>query len=175
MPNPDHRMSTPIATESTGSIQYLPVARMTQPPTMTAPVESVSPISCSNALRMLTSLPGAIEQQRDHAVHHHAGRSHPDHHAGMNVLGILQAAKRFIENEARNRHQRNRIHQRRQHSSPVIAISLGGTGRAGLQVNRGQRKQQGKKIRQIVPGFGEQRQRMGANAGNDQQTQCRRR
>ena len=38
-----------------------------------------------------------------------------------------------------------------------------------MKVHRNQRKQQGHEIAKIVPGFGEQRQRMGAQSGHDQQ------
>ena len=46
MPKLDHRIRAPMPNESAGSIQYCPVARIAQPPAITAAVESVSPISC---------------------------------------------------------------------------------------------------------------------------------
>src|ERR1700732_1728590 len=51
----------------------------------------------------------------------------------------------------------------------MITISLGGTWRTRLQIDRYQRKQESEKIRQIVSGLGEQRQGMGTDAGHDQQ------
>src|ERR1700722_19735371 len=51
----------------------------------------------------------------------------------------------------------------------MVSIGLGRTGRARLQINRDQRQQQSQKIRKIVSGFREQRERMGANDGHYQQ------
>ena len=51
----------------------------------------------------------------------------------------------------------------------MVAIGLGGTGWTRLQIDRNQRQQQRQKVGKIVSGFGEQGQRMGANAGHHQQ------
>ena len=55
MPMEDHRIMTPMPMESAGSIQRWPVRAMATPPAMTAAVDSVSPISCTMALRRLMS------------------------------------------------------------------------------------------------------------------------
>ena len=82
---------------------------------------------------------------------------------------MLHPFEGCVEDEKRDHHQRDRIHQRRQHSRAVVAVSLRGARRAGLQIHRHEREQQRQEVRKIVAGFGEQRQGMGANAGNDQQ------
>ena len=65
--------------------------------------------------------------------------------------------------------QRHGIHQRGQHSRAVVAVSLGGTGRASLQIHGNQRQQQSQKVGEIMTGLREQGQRVGAYAGHDQQ------
>ena len=112
---------------------------------------------------------GAIQQQRDDPVHHHAGGRDPHHHRGLNVLGMLQSPERLVEDEERNRDQRHRIDQRGQHSRAMVAVGLGGTGRARLQIHRDQRQQQSQKVGEIVSGFREQGQRVGTDASHHQQ------
>ena len=87
-----------------------------------------------------------IKQQRDYAVHHHARGGYTDHHPRTHMLRILQPAEGFVEDEKRDRNQRGRVNQRGQHSGAMIAVSFGGTGRAGMQIHCHQRQQQGKKI-----------------------------
>ena len=48
---------------------------------------------------------GAIQQQRDHAVHHHARGGHANHYPGAHMFGVLQPVERLIENEERDRYQ----------------------------------------------------------------------
>ncbi len=55
------------------------------------------------------------------------------------------------------------------HSGAMVAVSLGGTRRARLQIDGDQRQKQGEKIGEIMSGLGEQRQRMGTNPGHHQQ------
>jgi hypothetical protein len=55
IPIEDQRIMTPMPTESAGSIQRWPVMAIATPPAITAAVDSVSPISCTMALRRLMS------------------------------------------------------------------------------------------------------------------------
>jgi hypothetical protein len=85
------------------------------------------------------------------------------------VLRMLQTPEGLVKDEERNRNQRHGVDQRGQNSRAMVAIGLGGTGRARLQIDGNQGQQQSEKIGKIVSGFGEQRQRMGTNAGHHQQ------
>ena len=51
----------------------------------------------------------------------------------------------------------------------MVAVRFSRAGRPRLQVYGHQRKQQRQKIGQVVAGFGEQRQRVRLDSGNDQQ------
>jgi hypothetical protein len=51
----------------------------------------------------------------------------------------------------------------------MVAVGLGGTGRARLEIDCDQRQQERQEVGEIVSGLGEQGQRMSADAGHDQQ------
>jgi len=113
---------------------------------------------------------GAIEQQGDDAVHHDAGTGDPHHQAGMHRLRVLHASEGLIKDEERDDDQRAGVDQGGQYSGPVVAVGFRRAGRARLQVDRDQRKQQGEKVGKIVPGLGQQREGMRSDASHDQQS-----
>ena len=88
---------------------------------------------------------------------------------------MLNATDGLVKNQERNRDQGGRIHQRGQNSGAVIAISVGRTGRTRVEIHGNERQQQGNEIRQVVPGFREQSQRVCTEAGYYQQTDVSRR
>jgi hypothetical protein len=79
------------------------------------------------------------------------------------------SAERLVENKERNRHQRQRIDQRGQHSGAPVAIGLGGARRTAFQKHRDQRQQQRQKVGEVMSRLGKQRQRVRADAGHHQQ------
>src|SRR5580693_6725761 len=85
------------------------------------------------------------------------------------MLRMLQSAESLVENKKRNRNQRRGVHQSSQHSGTMVAVGFGGAGRARLQIDRDERKQQREKVGKIVSRLRKQRQRVGANAGHHQQ------
>ena len=68
----------------------------------------------------------------------------------MHMLGMLHAPEGLVENEKRNDYQRERIHERRQHSGAAIAVGLGRAGRTAFEIYRDQRQQECEQIGEIV-------------------------
>src|SRR5215831_174436 len=112
---------------------------------------------------------GAIEQERDDAVHDDAGGGHGDHHSRMDLLRAANSAHRLIKNKERYAHQRQRVDQGGEHTGAMVAVGLGGARRPRLQINRGEGKQERKEVGKVMSGFRQQRQGMGSDAGDHQQ------
>jgi hypothetical protein len=62
--------------------------------------------------------------------------------------------------------ERGGVEKGRQHAGALIAKGLALGGRAGLEVNRDEGERQGQEVGHVVAGFGEQRQRMRAQSGD---------
>ena len=62
--------------------------------------------------------------------------------------------------------ERGRIDECGEHAGALVAEGSGVVSRAGLKVDRGKAQQQGQEVRDVVAGFGEQRQRVSAQSGD---------
>ena len=63
--------------------------------------------------------------------------------------------------------QRACVDERRQHAGALVAEGSGVVGRAGLEVDGDKAEQESQKIRDVVARFRQQRQRVGAQSGNE--------
>ena len=167
MPMLDQRMSAAMSSERTGSIQFWPVSRMPAPPAMTAAVESVSPAMWRKARAQVHVAGHAPEQRGDHAVHQHAGGGHDHHQPGLHGDWRAEAMDGFNADPERDDDERGGIDEGGQHAGALVAEGPGVVGGARLEVDGGKAEQEGEKIGDVVAGLREQRERVGAQAGNE--------
>ncbi len=100
----------------------------------------------------------------DDAIHHHAGRRHPDHDFRVYLNRMAEPQRGFIKDVKRDEHQREGVHKGREHARAVVAVSFGSAGRARLNEDSNPGEQQSQQIGYVVSRFGEQRQAVRAQS-----------
>ena len=111
-----------------------------------------------------------IQHVGDSAIDDQAGGGDPDHGPAMHLRGRIEAVPRLVKNEERDQHQGHGVDERGQHPGAVVAVGFGGGGGAHLPVNGHRGEQQREKVAYVVGSFGKQRQAVGLDSGNDQQS-----
>ncbi len=108
----------------------------------------------------------APQQRGNHAVHHHAGRGHEDHQPGLHRHRCESRWTASMAIHSEMTMSVAGVEKGGQHAGALVAKGLGMAGRAGLEVDGGKAEQQGEEIGDVVAGLGQQRQRVGAQAGH---------
>jgi hypothetical protein len=140
---------------------------MPAPPAMTAAVESVSPAMCRKAERMFTS----------RATPHSSAAITPFITTpaaatiiisrGCTITGIREPVHGLNADPERDDDERGGVDEGGQHAGALVAEGARVVGRARLEVDRGKAEQQGQKIRGVVAGLRQQRQRVRAQPRNE--------
>ena len=107
------------------------------------------------------------EQQGDAAVHEHAGGGDVHHELGLHRLGRGEAVHGFDGDPDGEDEQRRGIHKCGEHSGALIAEGLGVGRGTALEVDGDEGEQQRERVRNVVPGLGDERERMGAESGDE--------
>ena len=136
MPNDDQRIRQAIPMERAGSTQVLP-GQQDDPAAddHRGGGKRVAQLVNEGAADVYV-MRGAEQHPGNGAVHQHANHGHPDHDARMDRDRVPHPKKGFIENVKGDCHQREGVDEGSQHSGAMVAKSLGGAGRAGLDENR---------------------------------------
>jgi hypothetical protein len=109
----------------------------------------------------------APEQGGDHAIHQHTGGGHDHHQPGLHGHWRVEAMDGLNADPERYDDEAGRIDEGGHHPGALVAECLGVAGGARLKVDGGKAEQQREKIGGIVPGLGEKRERVGAQAGHE--------
>src|ERR1022692_5209467 len=83
-----------------------------------------------------------------------------------------QSLPAFVEDPGGQRHQRQGVHESREHAGAVIAVGLDFVGRPGLQIDTEPGEQQGQTVGKVVAGVGEQRETRSEEHTSELQSPC---
>ena len=109
----------------------------------------------------------APQKRGDDAVHDDACGGHNHHDAGLNGDGGAETVHRFHGDPERDDDERGSVDEGSEDAGALVAEGAGLVGRARLEVDRNKTEQEGQEIGDVVAGFGEQRQRVSAQAGDE--------
>ena len=115
---------------------------------------------CRKALRRLTS-------RGDDAVHDHARRGHNHHEAGLNDDGSAKTVHGFHGDPKRDGDEGGGVDEGSEDAGALIAEGASVVGGARLKIDGGKTEEEGEKVGDVVAGFGEQRQRVSAQTGDE--------
>jgi len=109
----------------------------------------------------------APKQSGDDAVHQDSGGRHDHHEARLDDDGDRETVEGFDRDPDGDDDECGCVDEGGKHAGALIAEGLGMAGGAGLEIHCGEAQAKGEEVGDIVAGFGEQGQGVGAEAGDE--------
>jgi len=109
----------------------------------------------------------APEQGGDDAVHEDAGGGYGHHEPGLDGDGAGEAMDGFGGDPEGNDDEGARVDEGGEDAGALVAEGFGLAGGAGLEVDGDEAEQEGEEVRNVVAGLREEREGVGAQAGDE--------